>query len=321
MRTAKFRIILSVFALIFAAGTASATSQFIMGTGGTSGTYYPFGGALSQIITDHTDGKIACVAQATGASVENLNLTDMGDLDLALVQNDISDYASKGTRFFRKPLKNIVAICRLYPEHIQIAVNAESGITKLEDLAGHNFSVGAPASGVEANVSQVLGEVGFYDGKKYTGIKPHFLSFAESTSHFKDRLIDGFQFSCGVPNAGIQEIVTAQPLRFLEVKGALRDRIIKRFPFFAPAIIEKGSYSGLDHDVQTIAVQACLIARRDMSDDDAYAVTKAIFENLDVLVMSHAKGKNVTLEHALDGLTLDLHPGAVRYYREAGLIK
>ncbi|MBP5212353.1 MAG: TAXI family TRAP transporter solute-binding subunit, partial [Pyramidobacter sp.] len=112
-----------------------------------------------------------------------------------------------------------------------------------------------------------------------------------------------------------------QPLRFLDIKGELRDKIIAKYPFFAPAVIEKGTYSGLGHDVETIAVQACLVARRDMSDDEAYAITKAIFTHLEDLGNAHAKGKSLTLEHALDGMTLDIHPGALKYYKEVGLVK
>ena len=305
---------------IISASTAFAASQFIMGTGGTSGTYYPLGGALSQIITDNTNGQISCVAQATGASVENLNLVNAGDIDLAIVQNDTADYGKNGKMFFKAPLTNVVGICRMYPEHIQMAATPESGIKTLADFKGKRVSVGAPASGNEANAQQIFGEVGLYDGKDY-GFTAHYLSYAEATSHYKDRLIDAFTFTTGAPNSGIQEIVTAQPLNFIEIKGELRDKIIAKYPFFAPAIIEKGVYSNLDHDVETIAVQACLVARRDMSDDDAYALTKAIFENLDAIANAHAKGKNITLEAALDGMTLDIHPGALKYYKEKGLVK
>ncbi|MBP3848868.1 MAG: TAXI family TRAP transporter solute-binding subunit, partial [Pyramidobacter sp.] len=260
-------------------------------------------------------------AQATGASVENLNLLNAGDIDLALVQNDTADYAKKGEMFFKAPLKNVVAICRIYPEHIQVAVNPESGITSLAEFKDHKVSIGAPGSGNEANARQILGELGLFNGEKYEGFEPHFLSYAETTSNFKDRLIDGFMFTTGAPNSGIQEIVTAQPLRFIPIDGELRDKIIAKYPFFAPAVIEKGTYSGLTSDVQTIAVQACLVARRDMSDDEAYALTKAIFENLEALGNAHAKGKSLTLAHALDGMTLDIHPGALKYYKEVGLVK
>lgn len=317
----KVNVIALALAVIISAQGAFAASQYIMGTGGTSGTYYPLGGALSQIITDHSDGKVSCVAQATGASVENLNLVNAGDIDLAITQNDTADYAKKGERFFSKPLTNVVAICRMYPEHIQVAVDPASGITSVADFKGKNISVGAPASGNEANASQILGEVGLFDGEKYVDFTPHFLSYAESTSHFKDRLIDGFIFTTGAPNSGIQEIVTSQPLQFVEIKGEFRDALIAKYPFFAPAIIEKGVYSTLDHDVETIAVQACLVARRDMSDEDAYAITKAIFENLEAIGNAHAKGKQITLANALDGMTLDIHPGALKYYKEVGLVK
>lgn len=312
---------LAVLGIFAATAAFAAPAQYIMGTGGTAGTYYPLGGALSQIITDHSNGVVSVVAQATGASVENLNMLNAGDMDLALSQNDTADYAKKGTTFFKAPLKNVVGICRIYPEHIQIAVAADSDIKDLSGFIGKNLSVGAPGSGNEANARQILGELKMHDGKNYVGFNPHFLSYAESTSHFKDRQIDGFMFTTGAPNSGIQEIVTTQPLRFIEVKGALRDAIIAKYPFFAKAIIPAGTYKGLDKDVETIAVQACLFARRDMPEKEAYAITKAIFENLEAIGNAHAKGKSLTLAEALDGMTLDIHPGALKYYKEVGLIK
>lgn len=305
------------------ATAAFGASQFIMGTGGTSGTYYPLGGALSQTITDHSNGRISCVAQATGASVENLNMVNMGDMDVAIVQNDTADYAKNGVMFFKKPLKNVVALCRLYPEHVHVAASVESGIKELADFKGKRVSVGAPASGIEANSRQILGTLGLYNTEKkaYDGVSPRFLSIAETTTYFKDRQIDAFFNTTGAPSAGIQEILTAQKLQFVEIKGELRDKIIKEYPFFAPAPIPAGTYAGQDKDVETIAVQACLIARRDMSDDDAYAIVKAIFENQQLLATAHAKGKSIQLPHALDGITLDVHPGALKYYREKGLVK
>ncbi len=317
----KKRIFALAMMSIFAASAAFAASQFIMGTGGTTGTYYPLGGALSQTITDHSDGKVACVAQATGASVENLNLVNTGDMDLAIVQNDTADNAKNGTEAFTAPLKNVTVICRLYPEHIQVAVNPESGIKDIAGFKGKNISVGAPGSGNEANARQIFSFVGLYNGKDYVDFTPHFLSYAEATSHFKDRQIDGFTFTTAAPNAGIQEIVTSQPLQFIPIDGAFRDEIIAKYPFFAKAVIPAGAYSTLKEDVPTIAVQACLIARRDMSEADAYAVTKAIFENLEAIGNAHAKGKDITLAAALDGMTLDVHPGALKYYKEVGLVK
>ena len=312
---------LAVMGVFAAAAAFAAPAQYIMGTGGTAGTYYPLGGAISQIITDNSNKVVSVVAQATGASVENLNMINAGDMDLALVQNDTADYAKKGVMFFKAPLKNVVGICRIYPDHIQVAVAADSPIKDISGFRGKNLSVGAPGSGNEANARQILGEFNMFNGKDYVNFTPHFLSYAEATSHFKDRQIDGFMFTTGAPNSGIQEIVTAQPLRFIEIKGAMRDLIIAKYPFFAKAVIPAGTYKGQDKDVETIAVQACLIARRDMPDKEAYAITKAIFENLKAIGDAHAKGKSLTLAAALDGMTLDIHPGALKYYKEVGLVK
>lgn len=309
--------ILALCATLLCTAAFAAPAQLIMGTGGTTGTYYPLGGAISQIVTDNSNGVVSITAQATGASNENVNLIAAGDVDLAIIQNDIGDYAKQGTLFFKTPVENMVSIARLWPEHIQVAVRADSPAENIADFKGLNISVGAPGSGNEANVRQIFDVYGL----DYKAFHPHFLSYAEAVSHFKDRLIDGFQFTTAAPNSGIQEIVTSQPLKFINIDGAKRDEIIAKYPFFAADVIPAGTYKGQDKDVETVAVQACLVARRDLPEDVAYAITKAIFENLEAIGQAHHKGKSITLKQALDGMTLDIHPGALKYYKEVGLVK
>lgn len=307
-------------ALLLSATAGFAASQLVMATGGTTGTYYPLGGAISQIVTEKSNGAVSITAQATGASNENINLVNMGEVDLAIAQNDIADYAMKGQLFFPKPLTNFKSLGRLWPELIQIAVPADSKAESIADFKGLRISVGAPGSGNEANARQTFGAYGLYDGD-YKDFKPLYLSYAETVSHFKDRQIDGFQFSNAAPNSGIQEIVTTQPLKFIEIKGEKRDEIIKKYPFYAPAVIPANTYKNQPNEVQTIGVQACLFANAEMSDEDAYIITKTLYENLKEIGEAHAKGKEISLEHALDGLTVPLHPGAERFYREAGVLK
>ena len=308
----------TIFALVFLSAAWAAPQQLTMGTGGTAGTYYPFGGAMSQIISDHSNGMVNITAQSTGASVENINLLAAGDVDLIIVQNDLSDYAMNGTEFFKdRKIGNLTAIARLYPETIHLVASKESGIKTLGDFKGKNISVGAPGSGNEANARQIFDVYGL----SYDDFKPHFISYAETTDHFKDRLVDAFIYTTGVPNPSIQDISTLQDIVFIPIDGAKRDELLKKYPFFAKDVLPANSYRGLDKPVETVAVQAILAARKELSDEVVYAITKGLFENLEALGNAHHKGKTVKIEKALDGISIPIHPGAVKYYKEKGIIK
>ncbi|MDK2958671.1 MAG: uncharacterized protein PWP47_715 [Synergistaceae bacterium] len=306
-------------AVIFTASAAfAAPQQLTMATGGTAGTYYPLGGAMSQIISDNSDGKVNITAQSTGASIENINLLAAGDVDLIIVQNDLSDYAAKGTEFFKdRKIGNLTAIARLYPETIHVVASKDSGIKTFADFKGKNISVGAPGSGNEANARQIFGIYGL----KYEDFKPHFISYAETTDHFKDRLVDAFIYTTGAPNPSIQDISTLQDIVFIPIDGEMRDKLIENYPFFAKDVIPGGTYRGQDEPVETVAVQAILAARKELSEDVVYTITKALFSNLEAVGNAHHKGKSMKLSNALDGISVPVHPGAVKFYKEVGLMK
>ena len=315
----SFRIFaLFAFVLVFTASAAIGAEQLTMGTGGTAGTYYPLGGAISQIVSDNSEGKVNITAQATGASVENINLLNMGDVDLILVQNDLTHYAVHGEEAFKgRKIDNIQVIARLYPETIHIVASTESGIKDITDFKGKNVSVGAPGSGNEANARQIFDIYGL----TYDDIKPHFISYAETTDHFKDRLVDAFIYTTGVPNPSIQDISTLQDLFFVTIEGERREQLIEKYPFFAKATLPAGSYRGLEEPVETVAVQCILAARADLSEDTVYTITKTMFANLEAISNAHSAGKNIKITEALDGISTPLHPGAEKFYREFGLIK
>ena len=309
---------LFAFVLVFTASAAFAAEQLTMGTGGAAGTYYPLGGAMSQIISDNSDGKVNITAQATGASVENINLLNAGDVDLILVQNDLTHYAVHGQEAFKgRQIDTLRVIARLYPETIHIVASKESGIKTIADFKGRNISVGAPGSGNEANARQIFDIYGL----TYDDIKPHFISYAETTDHFKDRLVDAFIYTTGVPNPSIQDISTLQDIVFVPIEGEMRDKLIAKYPFFAKNTLPGGSYRGVDKPVETVAVQCILVARADLSEDTVYTITKALFSNLEAIGNAHAKGKSSKITEALFGVSTPLHPGAEKFYKEYGLIK
>ncbi|HHY47585.1 MAG TPA: TAXI family TRAP transporter solute-binding subunit [Firmicutes bacterium] len=302
---------------LMSAQVYSATVNLVIATGGTAGTYYPLGGAMAQIFNDKVKG-VNVTAQSTGASAENLRLIERREADLALVQNDTADYAYNGTEVFKgQKLQGFRVIAALYPETLQIVVSGDSNIKSVPDLKGKRVSVGAPGSGTEVCARQLLA---FY-GITYKDISPHFLSFAESADQFKDKHIDAFFVLAGTPTAALQDVAAMHKIRLLNIPDDVYGKLKAKYPFFTHITIPAGTYMHQADPVKSVAVQAILIARSDLDEDLVYNLTKALFENLGDLAAAHAKGKEVRLANALNGVSTPLHPGAERYYREKGILK
>ena len=298
-------------------GCAPQKTNLILATGGTSGTYYPFGGSMAQIFNSKIPN-MNVTAQATGASVENLKLISQKEAELAIVQNDMTDYAYNGTESFKdSKVENVRVIANLYPEVIQIVSSADSGIKTLTDIKGKKFSVGAPGSGVEANARQLLDVMGM----TYNDFSANYLSFAESADSLKDNHIDGFLFVSGVPNAAIQDTATTSSLNFVSIPDDVINKLIEKYPFFTEIIIPAGTYKGQTGDVKTVAMKATLVAGAEVSEKVIYDLTKALFENQPELASAHAKGAELSLESAVDGVSVPFHPGAEKYFKEVGAIK
>jgi len=306
---------MAVLALVVAlAPAAMAQTQFLnIATGGTAGTYYPLGGAMAEIFNQNVRGVEASV-QATGASVANINMMAQGQVDLALVQNDIAFYAAQGLEMFRSPIANLRGIANLYPEVIQIVARADSGIRTVEDLKGKRVAVGDAGSGTEANARQILAAAGL----SYNDITVRYLSFAEASNNLRDGHIDAAFVTAGIPTAAIQDVAATRDIVLVSVSPDLAARLQQEYPFYIAVTVPGGTYQGVNEDVPTVAVGAMLAVRADLSEDLVYNLTKALFENLDRLAQAHVRGGDVSLETAKDGMSLELHPGAARYFDEVG---
>jgi len=295
-------------------GELTNGGNYIFATGGTSGTYYPLGGAMATIINGAVEGSNITV-QSTGASKENIMLVSKGEADYAIVQNDVLDYADKGVELFDgQKVTGLSTVASIYPEIVQLVVGADSGIKTVEDLKGKRVSIGDAGSGVEANAIQVLGAYGM----TVDDVKVSRLSFKESGNAFKDNQIDAFFVTAGVPNTAVVELAVTRPIQLLNIDGEEAEKLVTDHPFYTNITIAKDVY-GTEADINTIAVRALIIARADLNEGEVYNFTKALYENLDTLGQSHAKGKEVLLEEAKDGVTVAMHPGAAKYFSEAGL--
>ncbi len=309
-------LVLAALAFTLLAGFAVAGERLTMGTGGTAGVYYPLGGAMAQLITTKNPN-IEVSAQSTGATGENLRLTQAHDIDLAIVQNDLTHAAYNGKAPFTSKLQDLRAIGRLYPEYLHVVASVDSGIKQIADFKGKKVSVGARGSGNEANCRQIFE---FY-GLNYDNITPIFLPYGETADMFKDRQVDAFVFTIGTPNPAIQDITTMQAIQFVPVDGKERDEIVAKFPYFAKDQIPANSYKGQTQPVETLSVQAMLIVNKNVSDDVVYAITKTIFDNIPELAKAHNKAAEFDLAKAMNGVTIPLHPGAEKYFKEKGAIK
>ena len=285
-------------------------------TGGTSGVYYPLGVAIGKIFSDGIPN-VKTQVQATKASVENLILLQQGRGEIAFALGDSLKAAWDGNEEagFKKKLDKLRTIGAIYPNYIQIVATADSGVKTLADLKGKSLSVGAPKSGTELNSRAILAAAGL----SYKDIgKIEYLPFAESVELLKNRQLAATLQSAGLGVASLKDLSTSTDINVVAVPYEL---VEKMGPPFIPVIIPANTYAGQDKDVPTAAVVNYLVTSSNVSDDIAYRMTKLIFESLGELANAHVAGKEIKLEHAAEGSPVPLHPGAIRYYREKGLIR
>ncbi len=294
---------------------AMAQTPLSVATGGTGGVYYPMGGGLAEVINNKVDGYTA-TAEVTGASVENMGLVATGDADLAIGLADTVYQAQTGTgRFDGQQLEMIRGIASLYANMIQIVTLADSGITSLDDLKGKRVSIGAPGSGTEVNTEKVLTAVGI----SYDDIDEQRLNFNETADALANGDIDAGFWSVGAPTSSILNLATTNNIRMIELSADQIAAAQASEPLFASTTLGAGVYQGVDADVTVLGVPNVLVASSEMSDDLAYTITKAMFENIADLQAVHPAANQTTIEFTLAATPIPLHPGAIRYYEEVGV--
>ena len=309
-------LLISVATFCFALPVQAAEFINIL-TGGTSGVYYPLGVALSQIYSKAIPGSKTAV-QATKASAENLNLLQAGRGEVAISLGDSLSGAWKGNEeaSFKTPLKKLRTMAALYPNYIHFVATEDSGIKSLADIKGKRISVGAPKSGTELNVREILKAAGI-NYKDFA--KVEYLSYAESVELMKNRQIDVTLLSSGLGVAALRDLATSQKVVFLTIPADIVTKI--NDPAFQVGIIPAKTYEGQNADVATISVQNYLVTHENVSTETVYTMTKSMFENLDQMVAAHAAAKAIKKENAAKAPPAPLHPGAEKYYREVGLLK
>jgi hypothetical protein len=299
-------------------GAANAQQQFVnVLTGGQSGVYYPMGVALSQIFAKDIPNARS-TAQVTKASAENLNLLQAGRGELALSLADSVSDAWKGEAEagFPKKLDKLRGLSATYNNYIQIVANADSGIKTLADLKGKRISVGAAKSGTELNARAIFKAAGL----AYSDMaKVEYLPFGESVELMKNRQLDATLQSAGLGVASIRDLATAVKIVVIPVPADVVAKVGDAA--YQPAMIPANTYGGQTEAVATAAIPNFLVTHSGVSDDLAYRMAKAMYDNIDTLYAAHNAAKSIKRENAIKGMPVPLHPGAERYYKEVGLIK
>ena len=291
--------------------------DLVMGTGSTGGTYFALGGAMANAINDKlADKKITITAQSTGASVENMNLINAGEMDLGIAMNNVAANAFDGVGAFSSPVTNVSSIGVVYNEVYQIVANAATGAKNVEDLKGKKVAIGPAGSGTLGLSQKIFTAAGLDPNKD---IQPQSDSFGDAATKMQDGHIDAACNVLAVPASSIIEMTTSMKLAYVNISDDILETLQATEPYFVRKVIPAGTYDGQTEDINTITCKAALYCRADLDEETVYQITKAFYESGDVIAAAHATGKEVQLEGCLEGITTPIHPGAARYYQEMGI--
>lgn len=302
---------------------AGARTRYVtIGTGGVTGVYYPTGGAISKMVNKkRKEYNLRVTVESTAGSVFNVNAIMNGDLEFGVVQSDRQYQAIKGLKEWDgKPQDKLRSIFSIHPESISVVAAVDSGIQTIADLKGKIVNIGNPGSGQRGNSIDLLEAAGF-DYEK--DLNAEGLKAAESAGMLQDGRIDAFFYTVGHPNGSIKEATAgARKVRFVPVDKAIVDKLVDKFPYYAPAEIPVEFYPAAENkeDVPTFGVKATFVTSADVPDDIVYAIVKEVFDNFEEFKKLHPAYKVLTKENMLQGLSAPMHPGAKKYFREVGLL-
>ncbi|UCH20442.1 MAG: TAXI family TRAP transporter solute-binding subunit [Deltaproteobacteria bacterium] len=302
-------------------GAVAETKFVTIGTGGVTGVYYPTGGAICRLVNKgRKEHGIRCSVESTAGSTYNLATIAAGELDMGVVQSDWQYHAYHGTSKFedKGPNKDLRAVFSVHPEPFTVVARADSGIKIFEDLKGKRVNIGNPGSGQRGTMEVVMEAYGW---TKSTFKLASELKSAEQGQALCDNKIDAIVFTVGHPSGSIKEPTTSCDSVIVPVTGSKIDKLVKENAYYRTAVIPGGMYRGTDSDTQTFGVGATFVTSAKVPEDIIYNVVKAVFENFEDFKKLHPAFKVLKKEEMIkDGLSAPLHKGALKYYKEAGLM-
>jgi TRAP transporter TAXI family solute receptor len=326
-----FLAITVISAGLWSGAFAADPTVLRLGTGGAGGTYYPVGTIIAQGLSDAGESQrcpgpggcgvagVLAVAQVSNGSVANLEGLRSGSIELGIAQSNIVDWAFSGRVRFkdRGPAHELRAIANLYPETVHIVVRANAGMSSVKDLRGRRVSLDESGSGTLEDAREILRTFGLAESDLIAEyVKPDL-----AAQRMVDGRLDGFFIVAGAPVAAVANAASKLGLTLLPVSGPAADQMLQRLPFYSRAAIPAGTYPGVPH-TETIAVGAQLIGRADLDERLAYEVARALWSERTrrLLDAGHPKAREIRRENALQGISIPLHAGAQRFYREAGML-
>lgn len=330
----KFGAVAAIAMGLLGQGALAQDMQFFrIGTGGTAGTYYPIGGLIANAISS-PPGSRACedggscgvpgliaTAVASNGSVGNVNSINGGTLEAGFTQSDVAYWAQTGTGLWdgQPAVEKLRLLANLYPESIHLVARAGAGITSVADLRGKRVSLDEPGSGTLVDAKIILEAFGMGEGD----ITAEYLKPDQAADRMRDGAMDAFFFVGGYPAGAIAELASQNDVTIVPITGPEVDALREQYSFFAADTVPANTYDGQDADVQTISVGAQMVTSADLSDDLAYGIVKALYDDntQKLFAAGHAKGRLITLESATQGAGIPFHPGAERFYREAGALE
>lgn len=290
-------------------------------TGTMSGTYYSLGNSLASLYNEKIEGDINFSAESTSGSAQNVTFLGQGESDLGLVNNDVAKIAYEGTGTFEgKKVSSLRGITSIYGNSVHIIVGKGSNIKTVADLKGKKVSVGAAGSGVESIARMVVDAYGmnYWDGKDFT---PEYLGVTETMEKLKNGQLDAI-FMTGLPPMGaIVDVFMGGNVELISIDEDKINGLIEKYPELYSIKIPANSYNGQEAEVSTVANAALLLTSEKIDEDTVYNMTKTLFENLEYLVSKNNVWNQVTKEDIQKGMTVPLHPGAEKYFKEQGIIK
>jgi TRAP transporter TAXI family solute receptor len=311
-----------VAALAVPAGVGAQQRRLVtIASGWVVGVYYPLAGAMSRIAYKAKDLNIRATVESSGASVANAQLIGTGDADFALLQNDIAYYAFNGATlpaFKDKAVKNMGGIFTIYPELVHIVAGQAARVASVRDLKGKRVVLGPQGSGTEQNALQILEIHGLKESDLGRADR---IDAAAAADQLKDGRVDAAFFTTGLGSAVIVDTFISGKTVLVPVAEGEGANLRKKYPFYTMEKIPANTYKGQERDIATPAVMAMMVARRDLPEDLVYKFTKAIFDDLAQFHAAHAAAKGLTLQSALGGMPIPLHPGAEKFYKERGVAR
>jgi TRAP transporter TAXI family solute receptor len=308
-------VILSLCLVLILAGPVAAKTTFVsVGTGGTGGIYYPYGGGVAEIWSKYVKG-VRAVAEVTGASVENVKLAHKGETVIGEVMGDVAVAGYNGLSKFKGKKHDILSMAIMYPNLLQVVALKKSGITNIEQVKGKNISTGSPGSGTNFMAEVVLKALGI----PLDSFKDSRLSFTESANALKDGTIEVGTWSVGPGTSSILDLSTTHDINIISFTPEQTQKILEANKTYSSVDLAGGVYRGIDKPVPTIGVWNVMICQKSLDTDLVYKLVKALYEHNDYLLKIHPSAAYTTPENAVKYSPIPLHPGTIKYLQEKGI--